>query len=183
VSLRWPAPSVNKALGVGWRRAYYRVVNRMTNQPDLILFATNQPLLVASFRDVLRLAGFDAEHVVLGRRDAFAALRSEDAWLIFLDTRHAPAATVAQAVRRSPQSRFVLCGTSITPLMLQTAVDGCMHGVLSTSLPVEEAATALTRIWQGERQFRFDRPSACQTEPPYAGADFDAEWMFGYAAR
>lgn len=157
-------------------------MNRVTNQPTLILFATNQALLVAGFSDVLRLAGFDAKPVMLGRLDFFAAPRCEDAWLIFFDARHPPApATLVQAVGRSPQSRFVLCGRAITPEMLQTVVDSCMHGVLSTDLPIEEAAEALARIWQGERQFRFGGGPAYHTAPPpSAGADFDADWMFGH---
>jgi len=155
----------------------------MTNQPTLILFVTNQPMLVAGFCDALHLAGFDAEPLMLNRRDAFAALRREDACLIFADARQAPAhATLAEAVRSSPQSRFVLCGSNITPEMLQTAVDSCLHGVLSTSLPAEEAAAALTRIWQGERQFRFGgRVGYAAPPPPPTGSDFDAEWMFGHA--
>jgi hypothetical protein len=155
----------------------------VTNQPTRILFATYQPMFVLGFRDMLRLAGFDAEPVMLCPQDAFAAPRREDAWLIFADARHAPAAvTLAQAVRHSPQSRFILCGSAIAPEMLQMAVDSCMHGVLSTDLPIEEAAEALARIWQGERQLRFGGGPACHAAPPPpACADFDADWMFGFA--
>jgi hypothetical protein len=180
-----------KALGDGYQSAYYPSTaaavyfrsERVNNQPTRILFATNQPMFVLGFRDLLRLAGFDAEPMMLCPQDAFAAPRGEDAWLIFADARHTPAAvTLAQAVRRSPQSRFVLCGSVIAPETLQTAVDSCMHGVLSTDLPIEEAAEALARIWQGERQFRFVGAPACHTPlPPPAGADFDADWMFGLA--
>jgi hypothetical protein len=155
----------------------------VTNQPHLILFATNQPMLVAGLCEVLRLAGFDSEHVMLGSREAFGALRREDAWLIFFDAKHAPApAILAQSIRRSPQSRFVLCGGAITPQMLQTAFNSCAHGVLSTELPIAEAAAALARIWQGERQFRFGcEPPRHTAPPPAASADFDADWMFGHA--
>jgi hypothetical protein len=155
----------------------------MTNQPDRILFATNQPMFVLGFRDVLRLAGFDAEPVMLCPQDAFAAPHRDDAWLIFADARHAPApVTLAQAISRSPQSRFVLCGSAIAPEMLHAAVGSCMDGVLSTDLPIEEAAEILARIWQGERQFRFDGGPASHTAlPPPAYPDFDADWMFGLA--
>lgn len=153
----------------------------MTNQPNLILFATNQPALVANLCQVLRRAGFDSEHVMLGPRGAFAALCREDAWLIFFDAKHAPAPiTLAQAVRRSPQSRFVLCGDTITPQILRTAFDSCMHGVLSTDLPVHEAAQALALIWHGEPQLRFGGAQTCNAPlPPQAAAEFDADWMFG----
>ena len=154
----------------------------MTNQPTLILFVTNQPMLVAGFCNALRLAGFDAAPLMLNPRDAFAALRREDACLIFADARQAPApAALAQAVRSSPQSRFVLCGSDITPDMLRTAVDSCLHGVLSTGLADEEAAAALARIWQGQRQFRFGGGRAGYAPPPLPSADFDADWMFGHA--
>jgi hypothetical protein len=140
-------------------------------------------MFVLGFRDMLRLAGFDAEPVMLCPQDAFAVLRPEDAWLIFADARYAPApVTLAEAVRRAPQSRFILCGSVIAPEILQTAVDSCMHGVLSTDLPIAEAADALARIWQGERQFRFGGGPARHTAPALpAGADFDADWMFGLA--
>src|ERR1700722_19642838 len=99
------------------------------NQPSLILFATYQPLLVAGFHDILRLAGFNAEPVMRCPQNAFDALSSEDACLIFIDARDAPdAATLAQAVSKLPQSRFVLCGSDITPDMVQIAVDSGMHG-------------------------------------------------------
>jgi DNA-binding NarL/FixJ family response regulator len=153
------------------------------NQPNLILFATDQPLLVAGLCEVLRLAGFDSEHAMLGPRDAFTAVRREDAWLIFFDAKQAPAPiSLAQSIRRSPRSRFVLCGSAITAEMLQTAFDSCVHGVLSTDLPIEEAAAALARIWQGERQFRFSGEPHCHTAaPPASPAEFDADWMFGHA--
>lgn len=141
-------------------------------------------MLVAAFGDALRLAGFDAKPVALDPRDAFALPRREDAWLIFADSKDAPdSVTLAQAVRRSPQSRFVLCGGAITPEVLQTVAGAGLHGVLSTCLPVGEAAQALARIWQGERQFRFGGGRACDSAPPPppARADFDAEWMFGHA--
>ena len=153
----------------------------MTNQPNLILFATDRIMLIVGLCEVLRFAGFDAEHVMLGPLGAFNALGREDAWLIFFDAKHAPAPNaLAQAARRSPQSRFVLCGTEITPEMLRAAFDSSVHGVLSTDLPIQEAAEALARIWQGERQVRLGGERT-QTPPLPAAADFDADWMFGHA--
>jgi hypothetical protein len=155
----------------------------VTKQPNLILFDTDEPLLVGGLCEALRLAGFDSEHVLLGPWDAFAALRREDAWLVFFDAKHAPdPITLAQSIRRSPHSRFVLCGSAITPEMLQTAFDSCVHGVLSNDLPLYEAAAALARIWRGERQFRFGGEPPCHIAPlPAVNAEFDAEWMFGHA--
>ena len=156
----------------------------MIHQPSSIIFATNRPTIAASFSEALRLAGFEAAPVTLRPRDAFTALRQEDAHLFLADARHALSAVMlAEAVVRSPQSKFVLCDSDITPEILRTAVDCGLHGVLSTSLPITEAAEALARIWQGEPQFRFDGQQVYQAPPQTpAHTDFDAEWMFGHAA-
>ena len=164
----------------------------MNYQPERIVFATDQPTLLAGFRKAIRLTDFNAEPMMLRPRAAFASLRSDDACLFFVDAKRAPSSNVlAQAVRNSPQSRFVLSGASITPEMLRTAFDTSIHGVLSINLPVEEAADAIIRIWDGERQFRFD--TGLTTHPAYmplpapqvpaaeACDDFDRAWMFGLA--
>ena len=155
----------------------------MITQPTRILFATTQPAMVSGFRDVLRLAGFEGEPEMLHPREALLATRGEDAFLIFVDANRVPGPfALAKAVRRSPQSRFVLFGYTLAPEMLRMAVGSGMHGVLSTGLPAHEAAQALVRIWQGERQLRFvcasSRPA---TRPLSADSDFDAAWMFGQA--
>jgi DNA-binding NarL/FixJ family response regulator len=174
----------------------------MTIQPTRILFATDRPAMPMNFRTVLRLSGFDAEWVTLRPRAAFASLRPEDTFLVFVDASGAPdPVMLTQAVRNAPHSRFVLSGRTITPEMLLTAIESGIHGVLATGLPVEETAQALLLIWQGERQFRFDcgpaRPSAppafeyddfdcgpgCPTAPPSSECDdFDSDWMFGLTA-
>lgn len=173
----------------------------MTIQPTRILFATDRPAMPMNFRAVLRLSGFDAEWVILRPRAALASLGPEDTLLIFVDADREPDPDMlAQAVRNAPHSRFVLSGRTITPEMLLTAIESGIHGVLATGLPVEEAAEALLRIWQGERQFRFDcgpvrtmAPPAfeyddfdcrqsCPTETPSECDDFDGDWMFGLSA-
>lgn len=155
----------------------------MTLQPSRVLFATDQPTLPMRFRAVLRLSGFDAETVTLRPHAALATLGPEDAFLIFVNANCAPApGTLAQAVRGTTHSRFVLAGRAITPEMLLTAIEAGIHGVLATGLPVEEAAQALLRIWRGERQFRFDcGPTRRIGPPPPARADFDSAWMLGQA--
>jgi len=164
----------------------------MNYQPERIVFATNQPTLLAGFRKAIRLTDFNAEPMMLRPRAAYSSLRSDDACLFFVDAKRVPSSNVlAQAVKNSPQSRFVLSGSSITPEMLRTAFDTGIHGVLSIYLPVEEAADAIVRIWNGKRQFRFDTGLHRQpaymplTAPPVPVAevcdDFDRAWMFGLA--
>ncbi|HEV3200967.1 MAG TPA: hypothetical protein VGZ73_23860 [Bryobacteraceae bacterium] len=155
----------------------------MTNQPTRILFATDQSSLLAYFRAVLRVSGFAAESAILRQRTGFARLHPEDTFLIFVDANRAPSQDMlAQAVRSAPHSRFVLSGRNITPQMLLTAIESGLHGVLAMGLPVEEAAQALLRIWDGERQFRFDCGPVRPAAPPAECDDFDSAWMFGLSA-
>lgn len=174
----------------------------MTIQPTRILFATDRPAMPMNFRALLRLSGFDAEWVILRPRAAFTSLRPDDTFLIFVDANREPdPVMLAQAVRNAPRSRFVLSGRAITPEMLLAAIESGVHGVLATGLPVEEAAEALLRIWQGERQFRFDcgptrtvaspafeyddldcAPGWPSAPPSSECEDFDSDWMFGLTA-
>jgi len=156
----------------------------MTNQPTRILFATDQNSLLTYFRAVLRISGFHAESAILRHRAGFASLRPDDAFLIFFDADRAPTPDMlAKVVRSTPHSRFVLSGRAITPQMLLTAIESGIHGVLAMGLPVQEAAQALLRIWDGERQFRFDcGPARPAAPPPSECDDFDSDWMFGLSA-
>lgn len=164
----------------------------MNYQPERILFATDQPTLLASFRKAIRLTDFNAEPMMLRPRTAYSSLRSDDACLFFVDAKRAPSGNVlAQAIKNSPQSRFILSGSSITPELLRMAFDTAIHGVLSINLPDEEASDAIIRVWNGERQFRFDtgfhrQPAYMPPPAPPAPAadacdDFDRAWMFGLA--
>jgi DNA-binding NarL/FixJ family response regulator len=154
----------------------------MTNQPTRILCVTDQPALVMNLREMVRVAGFAARLETRSPRAAFAGLGAEDAMLVFVDAKCAATPErLAQAVRRSPDSRFVLAGSAIRPEMFLVAMETGMHGALATGLAVEEAAEALERIWRGERQFRFDcsPPTPAAPPPPADCADFDSAWMFG----
>jgi hypothetical protein len=133
------------------------------------------------FREVLRQAGFAAEPVMLNPDTAYAHLTGKEPCLVFLDAECASTPeTLDDVICGAPGSRFVLAGSEITPDMLLLAVEAGVHGVLSTRLPIEEAAQRVTRIWDGERQYRFDSaPAAPSVTPLAAGADFDADWMFG----
>lgn len=164
----------------------------MNDHPERIVFATDQPTLLAGFRKAIRHTEFNAEPMMLRPRAAYASLRGDVACLFFVDaSRVTSSNALAQTVRSSPQTRFVLTGNFITPEMLRMAFDTGIHGVLSINLPDEEAADAIVRIWNGERQFRFDtglnrRPAPMPLPapaPPQAEGcdDFDRAWMFGLA--
>ena len=167
----------------------------MTTQPTRILFATDQPLQLATIRKAIRLTDLNADPIALRPRAAFATLRAHDACLFFVDAKRAPSASLlTQAVNGAPKTRFILSGTAITPEMLRMAFETGIHGVLSTSLPLEETADAISRIWNGERQFRFDcgpTRTIAPIPPPIAlpapltipaASDFDSAWMFGHPA-
>jgi DNA-binding NarL/FixJ family response regulator len=155
----------------------------MRTQPTRIIFATDQPLLVIGYRDVLFTAGFCAEPAMLQPKAAAAWLRREDPCLVLLDSRYeVTPASLVQAVHESPLSRMILVGAEIKPEAMIFAVQAGLHGVLSTRLPVEEAASTIKRIWQGERLFRFDCAEPRANAAPIGGIeDFDEAWMFGQA--
>ncbi len=155
----------------------------MSTEPTRIIFATDQPLLVMGYRDVLLAAGFRAEPAMLQPKAAAELLRREDPCLVLLDSEYeVTPVSLAKAVHKSPRSRMILIGAEIQPEALLFAVQSGLHGVLSTRLPVDEAARAVKQIWQGERLFRFDSPEhRASTAPVGTIDDFDAVWMFGQA--
>lgn len=155
----------------------------MSTEPTRIIFATDQPLLVMGYRDVLHAAGFRAEPAMLQPKAAAEWLLREGPCLVLLDSGYeVTPLSLAKAVHKSPLSRMILVGAEIKPEGLMFAVQAGLHGVLSTRLPVEEAAQAIRQIWQGERLFRFDcQGHRASTEPVGTIEDFDAAWMFGQA--
>lgn len=128
----------------------------MQPQPDRIVFATEQPLLIAGLRDLLNCAGLTAELSVVMPGALCGNLKPDEACLVILDgeSQH-PWQTVALARQTAPSSRFVLLPAEITPQLIHGAIEAGLHGLLATTLPMEEAAQALARIWQGECQFHY----------------------------
>ncbi|HLK51332.1 MAG TPA: response regulator transcription factor, partial [Bryobacteraceae bacterium] len=131
---------------------------------EKILLVTGRPLLSLTFRELLDSAGWDAGHIVLAPEELPASLQPDTAALLVIDSEGGPSwDTLAGLCRQSPLSRFVVWCPRVTPPSLQAAIESGVHGLLSIRLPIPEAGHALTRIWQGERQFRFDgdlQPSA-----------------------
>jgi DNA-binding NarL/FixJ family response regulator len=123
---------------------------------DRIVFATDRPLLVVGFREVLRRAGLDAEPWILEPTALTDSLRPEENWLVMLDGESLlPWEAIDEARRRAPASRFVICCGSIAPELVLAAIEHELDGIISTRIPVPEATDALARICNGERQFRF----------------------------
>lgn len=155
----------------------------MTTQPTRILLATDEPGQALYFYKMLYFSGFDVEPETLHPRDALAAMDSVPT-LVLVNAKCTPApALLAWAMLESPESRFILYDNTITPDTLLKAVESGVHGVLSMSLGIAEGARAVSRIWSGERLFRFDGGPAAACQPPTPpGSDFDSEWMFGQGA-
>ena len=123
---------------------------------DRIVFATDRPLLVVGFREVLRRAGLDTEPWILEPTMLTASLRPQETWLVMLDGESLlPWDALDEARRRAPKSRFVICCSSIAPELVLAAIEHELDGIISTRVPVPEATDALARICNGERQFRF----------------------------
>jgi two-component system response regulator DesR len=84
-------------------------------------------------------------------------LEQADGGLVILDSHALPGAEkLAQLCRLHPGARFVIWATQPTGDLLTMALSCGVQGLLSTRLPLEEAAHALLRIIQGERVFRFN---------------------------
>jgi DNA-binding NarL/FixJ family response regulator len=123
---------------------------------DRIVFATERPLLVVGFREVLRRAGLDAEPWVLEPSALEDSLQAEEAWLIILDGESLQSwDSLEESRRRAPRSLFVICCGAITPELVLAAIEHQLDGIISTRIPVSEATEALARICNGEKQFRF----------------------------
>jgi DNA-binding NarL/FixJ family response regulator len=136
----------------------------MIDQPAKILLVTERPLLSLNLRELLDSAGWNNGHVVLRPEELRASLVAGVAALVVVDFEGGLGwETLSDLCLKNERSRFVVWCPRVTPPLVQAAMQSGVHGLLSVRLAVPEAAQALTRVWQGERQFRFDgdlQPSA-----------------------
>jgi DNA-binding NarL/FixJ family response regulator len=124
------------------------------------ILATPNPLLIASVREVLSAAGITADPRVITPDGLGRTLPHADGCLVILDGQALPQReTLARLCRSAPGSYFVLWAAQPTADLLHIALECGVHGLLSTRLPLEEAAGALLRICRGERILRFDPDS------------------------
>ena len=129
----------------------------MISQPARILLVTERPLLSLSFRELLDRAGWDAGHVVLRPEELAGSLDPDAAALVVIDSDAGlPWESLGGLCLQSATSRFVVWCSRVTPPLVQAAMQSGVHGLLSVRLAAAEAAQALIRVWQGERQFRFE---------------------------
>jgi DNA-binding NarL/FixJ family response regulator len=149
----------------------------------MIVFATNRPLRMARMEQVLRMVGLLEKPVFVAPSLLCQTLGAAGDALVLIDGRSQPSwEMMARARRGSPASRFVLCSKTVTPELVQAAMECGLDGVLSTSLAVQDAALTLQQIRQGERKFRFEpAPSPMAIKAAPAAVDFDGFWMFGAA--
>jgi DNA-binding NarL/FixJ family response regulator len=121
------------------------------------IFATRQPLLIASARQVLLAAGILTDPQVVDPRELTRALIPGEKYLVLLDGQSLPTHDALTALcQLSPTSYFVVWAAHPTAEVLHAAIECGLHGLLSTRLPLDEAARILLRICKGERLFRFD---------------------------
>jgi DNA-binding NarL/FixJ family response regulator len=123
---------------------------------DRIVFATERPLLVVGFREVLRRAGLEAEPWIVDPDSLASIVQPEEAWLVLLDGESLlPWESLDAARERAPKSHFVICCGAIRPELVLAAIEHRLAGIISTRIPVPDATDALVRICNGERQFRY----------------------------
>jgi two-component system response regulator DesR len=132
------------------------------------IFATRQPLLIAGVREVLTAAGIRGDPQVV-HPEELSRILSRAECLVILDGQALPSRESLSELRRfSPGSHFVVWSARPTADLLQAAVECGLHGLLSTRLPLDEAAHVLRRICRGERLFRFDAdPGPLELPKPF----------------
>jgi DNA-binding NarL/FixJ family response regulator len=122
-----------------------------------ILLATDRPLLSRKFESLLTAVGLSPEHQVLHIAALTNRLRSEHYDLVMIAAEPSPDVDALAEFRSiAPAARFVVWCRRVTPQLVQAAIESGCYGVLSRRLPFEEAAIVFSRIYEGERQFRFD---------------------------
>lgn len=125
------------------------------------IFATRQPLLITGIREVLLGAGIAIDPRMVDPDQLERVLEPAEYYLCILDAKSVPGRDVlTRLCQSSPGSCFVLWTAYATADLLQTALECGIHGLLSSRLPLEDAARALVRICRGERLFRFDADAA-----------------------
>jgi DNA-binding NarL/FixJ family response regulator len=129
----------------------------MTTEIMRTVFATEQPLLIGEVRDLLYRAGLPSDPQVVGPEVLEWAVTQPGRCLAIIDGELLPAAgSLVRLRQRAPQARLVLWVGSVTPELIQIAIECRADGVLSADLSADDAAQALARISRGERQFRFE---------------------------
>lgn len=129
----------------------------MSSQPGKILLVTERPLLALTFQELLSATGWTPASVVLRPDDLLGSPDPDLAALVVIDSEAGLSwKAMKDLCAGTPCSRFVVWCGAVSPQLAQEAIEAGVHGLLSIRLPLAEAAHALARVWQGERQFRFE---------------------------
>src|ERR1035438_1661026 len=132
----------------------------------LPILATPHPLLIAGVREVLKAAGITADPRIVAPDGLAGTLALADRCLVLLDGQALPHRdALAQMCQSKRGSYFVIWAVQPTADLLKTALECGVHGLLSASLPLEEASRALLGICRGEKIFRFDPDSGPAASP------------------
>lgn len=130
------------------------------------IFATPNPLLIAGVRELLAAAGLPTDPRIIAPEGLAATLAQAGEGLVILDGQALPQSERLGQLRRSnPGWQFVVWAAQPTADLLRISLESGVHGLLSTRLPLDEAASILARICQGEKIFRFVAGSGALTEP------------------
>jgi DNA-binding NarL/FixJ family response regulator len=158
------------------------------------VFATRQPIRIARVRQLLIDAGIAADPQVVYPEDLPRVLAGASDCVLILDALSLPQpATIASLRSDRPGARMVIWAERPTAELIAAMIEFGLDGLLSSEIPLEEAAHALWRICRGERLMRFDsrNPDARNPDARNSGAassatnwpvaevpSFDAQWMY-----
>jgi DNA-binding NarL/FixJ family response regulator len=147
------------------------------------VFSTREPLRIGAVRELLLGAGVTAEPKVVYPDELERVMMAAGICLAIIDGDAPPSQDVMLRLRRaSPGSLIVIWAERLTTELLLATIECTLDGLLSSKLPPEDAAYALSRICHGERLLRFDAESVAtdsvKAARRVAGApSFDAQWM------
>ena len=147
------------------------------------IFATRHALRIAEIRQLLTGAGIVDDLRTVFPEELERAVACAGDCLVIVDGQSLPELNMLHRLRRlSPRSRIVIWTATLTTDLLLTTIECGLDGLLSSSLPADEATCALSRICRGERILRFDSDPGGFREPEPArrvasAASFDAQWM------
>jgi DNA-binding NarL/FixJ family response regulator len=147
------------------------------------VFATRHALRIGAIRQLLTDADIAADVQTVFPEELERVVASAGDCLVIVDGQWLPGQDTLQRLRRlSPGSRIVIWTATLSTDLLLATMECGLDGLLSSGLPPDEAAYALSRICRGERVLRFDSDRKTFPEPDPArqvaeGSSFDAQWM------
>ena len=122
-----------------------------------IFLITERPLLIGGFRELLERVGMGEDHSVFRPADLPLMIGTLSSALVIVDGDSSFAWDGLINLRESsPDTLLVLWCSQVTPELARAACEAGVHGLISSRLPLEEAADTLLQICRGEQKFRFE---------------------------